>query len=147
MNEEEILELFVRKKILNGEYFTEIPVGMGTKEERDSGIRRIDAICVTSPLHEPSDSFLGLVKHVTLQSSLGYNLRSARQMLKGKSVWILEAKRRLNAEVIGQAITAKELFALDYPDVRIVGLGVIVEESDDLLSKVCHNLGIDVFQI
>ena len=53
----------------------------------------------------------------------------------GKFIWILEVIRKLNAEVIGQAIPDRELFPLDNPDVRIEGLEVIVEESTNCSRK------------
>ena len=146
MKEAEILESFIRKNVLKGAYFKEVPVGIEIKGREGSEVRRIDAICVTSPLGDDYKSWK-LLEYVALRPRRNSWLNFAREHLKGKSVWILEVKRKLNAEVIGQAITDRELFPLDNPKVRIEGLGVIVEESDVLLAKVCHNLGIQIFQV
>ena len=146
MKEAEILEVFIGKNVLKGVYFKEVPVGIEIKGRESSEVRRIDAICVTSPLDEDEKSWT-IARHFAVRPRRNSWLNFAREHLKGKSVWILEVKRKLNAEVIGQAITDKELFPLDNPKVRIEGLGVIVEESDELLAKVCHNLDIHIFQL
>jgi len=146
MKEAEILDIFIRKGTLKGIYFKEVPVGIEIKGRESSEVRRIDAICVTSPLEEDYKSWK-LLERIALRPRRTSWLNFAREHLKGKSVWMLEVKRKLNAEVIGQAITDKELFPLDNPKVRIEGLGVIVKESDELLAKVCHNLGIHIFQV
>ena len=67
-----------------------------------------------------------------------------RQLVSGRKVEVIEAKRKLNRSVIGQALVAKHLFEFEYPKARAVFPVVICEESDVVLKKVCDRMGIKV---
>lgn len=61
-------------------------------------------------------------------------------------VWIIEAKKELNYEAIGQVLTYSDLFSLDYPCLKI-RKAIICEKSDPPLENTCKKREIEVFVI
>jgi len=61
-------------------------------------------------------------------------------------IWIIEGKRKLNCEAIGQIITYSDLFSLDWPGLKI-RRAIICEESDFLLENICKKNDIEVFVV
>ena len=61
-------------------------------------------------------------------------------------VWIIEAKRVLNFEAIGQVIVYSTLYAEEHPT-EIVKMGIVCYSADEELIRACRKNGITIFQI
>lgn len=60
-------------------------------------------------------------------------------------VWILEAKKELNNQVIGQTLVSDFLYQEDYPQ-KETKMGIICEDGNEVLEEVCERYGIKVFK-
>lgn len=60
-------------------------------------------------------------------------------------VWILEAKKELNNQVIGQVLVSDFLYQEDYPQ-KETRKGIICESGNEVLEEVCEKYGIKVFK-
>lgn len=69
--------------------------------------------------------------------------------LLARKVWIFEAKCYGGSlfDALGQVLVKNELFREDYPDSKIVGLGVICEKSDQLMEHACSKLNVKMFEV
>jgi len=128
--EEEILKRFVNSKRIKGTYFMDVGVGFKGGEY---GI--VDAVCIENfePNYEPR-----------ILPSKWWRILLDR--IRGRDVWLLEVKKRLNFEAIGQILT----YSLYFPkvwNVSVKGRGIICEEVDEALEEVCHEYQITVFPI
>lgn len=61
-------------------------------------------------------------------------------------VWIIEAKKELNFEAIGQVIVYSTLYAENDPT-KVIKKGIICYATDEDLIRVCRKNGITVFKI
>jgi hypothetical protein len=62
-------------------------------------------------------------------------------------VEVVEVKRRLNSDVIGQAVAGSDILRYENPRVQRVGRTVVVEEgSSPALEWVCQELNITVYR-
>jgi hypothetical protein len=61
-------------------------------------------------------------------------------------VWVIEAKRALNFEAIGQVIVYSTLYAEEHPT-KIIKRGIVCYSVDEELVRVCKKNGITVFQV
>lgn len=68
--------------------------------------------------------------------------RKFAHLVSGCVVEVIEAKRKLNRSVIGQAIVAKYLFKMEYPKARAVRPVVIYRkgEGDTVLEAICEKM-------
>lgn len=99
-----------------GELFLELNVGHG---DGSHGPRRLDGVLVPGPesrVH-PQDS---------------YTLEEARAALRGAEVHLLEAKRTLNRNVIGQVEVGEALLERDFAPAEIVRVAVCADGNEDL---------------
>jgi hypothetical protein len=69
--------------------------------------------------------------------------------LLARNVWIFEAKCNGGSlfDALGQVLVKNELFKEDYPNSKIVGLGVICERSDELIEHACPKLNVKMFEV
>lgn len=171
--EHKILKSFVEKKILyNGIFVTEIPIGIKniksmpqikkyisnyqstfSSEEKAYRLfegtlsKKIDVIYIypTEDLNDikaVADKLGGILRNMKLKSK-----KNLLERLKGKRVWILEVKERLNEEAIGQILRDEYHFTQDNPEIIIEGKGIVCHLTDELLEPVCNNLKIRIFRI
>jgi len=159
--EEEICRIFIGKGTLKGNFLPQVPVGLEEirkqyqklhlEEITESEFRmaggvlskKIDLLCVTPPIDG-----LEITQEVLIPKPL--RLRSwlnLREKLKGRKVWIFEAKKRLNLTALGQVIAYKVLFEEDNPEVEVEGIGILCKETDPLLEHVCEKLNIKVYKV
>jgi len=62
------------------------------------------------------------------------------------SAWIIEAKKRLNYEAVGQVNVLSYLFSRDYPQFSIKK-AIVCEETDPLIESFCKEFNIQVFHL
>jgi len=62
----------------------------------------------------------------------------------GDTAWIMEGKKKLNFEAIGQVNVLSHLFSKDYPQFS-VRKAIVCEEGDPLIEDYCKEFGIEVF--
>lgn len=62
-----------------------------------------------------------------------------------RKVWVLEAKKELNNQVIGQVLVSDFLYQEDYPQ-KETKKGIICEYGNEVLEEVCEKYGIQVFR-
>ncbi len=148
--EVEVINRFIKSGILRGWFIGEVPVGLEAIKRKARG---------KGYSEKEIDMVKGVYsKKIDLICVLGVNKRPIRVSLKqwewvrkhelmGKSVWLLEAKRRLSAEALGQILVNDYLFKRDNPGIRVVGLGIICEDTDELVEEVCKKYGVMVFRV
>lgn len=135
MNENEILDVFIEGKQLQGEWKREVPCGvqkppkMLKRENFDEYAekvakallaKRIDAVCETKD-----------------------------------ETWIIEVKRRLNPSALGQVLVYQVLWEKDHeipPEekeekLQKLRLGILCRYSDKLVEIACEKYGVKVFLI
>jgi hypothetical protein len=72
-------------------------------------------------------------------------LDGLQSVLRDHDVEVIEAKRRLNTDVIGQVIAGAILLAHEYPKHRLIGQTVVVAgRPEPALEWVCNKLGVTV---
>lgn len=113
-----------------GELFLEVEVG-GRDELR--GPRRIDGVLIpgSSPRVRRRDT---------------YRARDVREALRGQTVHVLEAKRRLNRNVLGQVEVGEALLNRDLKPGRTIGVAVVAAGNADL-QWYCEqkNIGVAIY--
>lgn len=149
--EEKLLREFIEQKMLPGVFLRRIPVGWATSPpDLPSWRKEIDAVFLH--VEDPAPRQLdGLVWESRF--SLDHRAVLRRPFKKIKKVlgslqgeaWIVEVKRKLNAEAVGQVLINAYLFTQDYPKLTICGKGIICEVSDELIQPVCEAHGVQVF--
>ena len=99
-----------------GELFLEVSVGTG---DASHGPRRLDGVLIpgTEPKVHPRDS---------------YTRDEAVRAIGGSTVHLLEAKRTLNRNVIGQVQVGTALLERDYAPAEIVEVAVCADGNPDL---------------
>jgi len=63
-----------------------------------------------------------------------------------EGVWVIEAKKALNYEALGEVVVYASLFAKEHPTDRVM-MGIICLELDREILDVCMSLGIVVFKL
>lgn len=165
--EEEILLKFVKtRKLGAGLFITEVPIGStfikdipkgntGTLSQKSIDnlyegtlSKKIDAIFVegNNLLNEFSSLGINFRSEPLRNIKLG-SMRNILKKLKGKNIWILEVKKRLDASAMGQILIYSYHFSKDHPEIKIKGRGIICKQSDLLIEPVCKELDIEVFKV
>ena len=62
----------------------------------------------------------------------------------GNTAWIMEGKKKLNFEAIGQVNVLSHLFSKDYPQFY-VRKAIVCEEKDPLIEDYCKEFDIEIF--
>jgi len=138
--EVDLLWRFKRSGKLSGWFIREVPVGLSV---RGRPPMRIDAICVEG---DPP-RFLTLEDRIPTARDSNVWTRVLRSTLQGRSVWILEVKRELNAEALGQILIYEYWFKKDNPDIHVKGKGIICERRTRLIEEVCRKYSVKVFVV
>ena len=148
-------EVPIRNKI----YYREVPVGykayiewvralteregMPNDEERRSFINQIDTIireCNTCPISrysiKPPSHMRSSLKVIDYVCVVMRN--------REKIAWIIEGKKKLNYEAVGQVNVLSYLFSRDCPQFSI-RKAIVCEESDALIEEYCKKFDIAVF--
>ncbi|MCC6019113.1 MAG: hypothetical protein LM601_08780 [Candidatus Verstraetearchaeota archaeon] len=135
--EENLLNDFINRGVLKGWFIGEFPIGRKRLGKMGIDYRvgkfYIDMVCVE-----------GIYGRKPMRFDFRYEEFIMKE-IEYKWVWLLEAKRELNAESIGQILIDKYLFPEDYPQIRIKGLGIICRKADEVLKEICGKMGIEVF--
>lgn len=99
-----------------GELFLEVNVGTG---DASHGPRRLDGVLIpgVEPKVHPQDS---------------YSREQALEAIHGSTVHLLEAKRTLNRNVIGQVEVGTALLQRDYGPAEITQVAVCADGNEDL---------------
>lgn len=121
-------------KDVGGVFYLEVPVGNRVGDGRwrkGSKVRRIDAVRL--PVKDPGESRI-----LTRKS---YKLKEIEAAFRDKDVEVIEAKRRLNRVVFGQAVAGADMFEKQYRPWHV--LPVVVYEIDDpAMVWVCRKHGV-----
>lgn len=64
---------------------------------------------------------------------------------KKDEIWLIEAKKKLNYEALGQVITYKTLYLHKVPPSKEVKLGIVCEGGDSEIEAACKSKGVQVF--
>jgi len=156
--EAEILRAFIDSGVLAGEWYLEVPVGLEcakrgyfgyvAREKKASvlpeeteirmfqGVFResVDAVCAESPNKMIHPRYR--VKHY-LRRYVSFD---------EKTVWLIEAKQRLNHKALGQVLNYRDLFEEDWK-ARVRGIGVVCGIGNDMLEGTFKKLGVRVWQV
>ena len=127
--EAEVLIEFVNTNLLRGYFYTRVPLCAGHV--------RIDVVCVLGEKPKYPVSVYGNLQ----------NLRRRLLRLRGVSAWVIEIKKELNFEALGQILVDKYYFPKEYPDIRVEGYGILCEEEDEIIEIVCKYHGVQVFKV
>ncbi len=68
-------------------------------------------------------------------------------IINNERAWIIEFKRNLNYEAIGQVLVYKDVFEMEYPEYAEVKMGIACEKADHFLKNVAEKIGIKVFSL
>ena len=114
-----------------GWWLAEVPVGFKLRHD-EAGARRLDAVVVDWPGE----------RHSSGQEDL---TELADVVAKGAAVELIEAKRDLNTDALGQLLCGERMFAESWPGVGHLVLTACVGKScDEALSWFCSERGISV---
>ena len=127
--EASILFDFVEKEIFVGEYFTRVPICKNHV--------RLDVLCIEGTKTEMPISILGKMD----------KLRKLLRSNRTENAWILEIKKELNFEALGQILVDKYYFPREYPTISVQCFGILCRSNDEWLEQVCRSYGIRVFEI
>ncbi len=64
---------------------------------------------------------------------------------KENEIWLIEAKRRLNFEALGQVLTYKKLYEHEILSSKNIKLGIVCKETDVEVEEACKSERIEVF--
>jgi len=159
--EDEICQKFIEKKIVQGTFLSHVSIGLEeirkqTKKRHNEQLtekefrmyggtlsKEIDLLCIIPPLEG-----LEITEKIFIKTAMRWaSWSNTREKLKGRKVWIFEAKSKLDLKAIGQIFAYKTFFSEDNPEVEIEGIGIVCKETDSLLEHVCEKLGINVYKI
>ena len=62
-------------------------------------------------------------------------------------MWILEVKKELNAEALGQILIYEYWFKKDNPNIHVKGKGIICERRTELIEEVCRKYNVKIFVV
>jgi hypothetical protein len=110
-----------------GILYEQVRVG---KQGLDSAYRRIDAVRIQG--------------EETKREWFDRHAEEFAELLAGAEVEVIEAKRKLNGEAIGQAIVAKHLLEIEY-ETTLATPVICCEEGDAVLERICRALGIRIW--
>ena len=71
--------------------------------------------------------------------------KGAFLILSEGSNWVIEGKKKLNYEAIGQVLVYNDLLKEDYLGLGEIKKGIACFEGDERLEPTCKKLGIEVF--
>jgi len=64
---------------------------------------------------------------------------------KADEVWLVEAKKSLNFEALGQVLTYEGLYQEQFSPRKALKLGIVCEEGDSEIEQACRSKGVKVF--
>lgn len=64
---------------------------------------------------------------------------------KEDEIWIIEAKKVLNFEALGQVLTYEELYKQQFLPCKNINLAIVYEEGDPDIEQACQSKGVKVF--
>lgn len=64
---------------------------------------------------------------------------------KESEIWLIEAKKSLNFEALGQVLTYEKLYQEQFPCKKTLKLGIVCEEGDLEIEEACRSKGVKVF--
>lgn len=126
--EERLVRRFVNSDTLDGEFELEVRVGKRRMKYASERAHSQD-LFVEGP-ESGQESY--------------YYRRVDAVCVSDEFTWILEAKKELNNQVIGQVLVSNFLFCEDFPD-KNTKMGIICESGSKVLQDVCKELEIKTF--
>ena len=72
-------------------------------------------------------------------------LKTLRRLASGCPVWLLEVKTVLTTEALGQILTYSVLFAQQYAQLPVQGIGIVAGVDDPDVRVACDKYGVRVF--
>jgi hypothetical protein len=121
LSENDLIEYFISSGVIDGWYEREVKVGSRIISMRSDVFRHGQAVFDWR-------RSIDLVYHTK------------------DCIWIIEAKRALNFEAIGQVIAYSTLYAEEHPT-KIIKRGIVCYSVDEELVRVCKKNDITVFQV
>ncbi len=140
----------------SGFFLLEVPVGHNSYQKESGGAKRIDVVAVFIKSEEMPRVVDNIAASYFIRSSssLERKTMAIKDMLMSNKklspedvkhilnsltkepVWLIEAKRVLDSDVLGQILVNRSLFKEDYPHLRIEGMGIICIEANDRLRRI-----------
>lgn len=163
LSEREIVDCFIERGPLSGEWFKEFPVGLKkvlekVDEERRKGLQWLDD-------EKFRNLFLGICKHVDLilveskvkrvferipeKDIILLYTNFPKDLFSGKSVYLIEAKKSKEdiPKGVEQILQNKNLFEQDWPASKVKGIGIICREWTDEELNVCKKNNIIAWEV
>ncbi len=122
--------------MVGGITFTEVIVGQGGVHKWPPGSkpRRIDAVRI------PTSDYREIVAFKRRTNGKRFKV-----LVKGKKVEVIEAKRKLSRQIIGQSIVGADLLTFGYQP-HSINQVILCEIGDPLLEMICERRGIKVWK-
>ena len=164
VKEKELVDWFIDCGYLKGIFLREVPVGFSEilkpealDDEKAIAFatpytKKIDLICIES-IGTELDRELRVRKlppwHILARHPIKiWEWLSIRREFKGRNVWLIEVKRRLNAESLGQILVDKYMFEMDNRNYfNIKELVIVYLEEDPIVKSVCKQYGITTVKV
>ena len=132
--EDGLLRALRRQRDERGWWLLELPIGYPKALAGSRGNRRVDAVVL--PTH-PARVSPQLQDLAAFESNVG-----------GCEVELIEAKRTLNVDVIGQLLCGASMFTAKYPEHGPLRLTALVADAGDAaLRWYCHTERIEVIKV
>ncbi|NIQ08061.1 MAG: hypothetical protein GWO20_20800 [Candidatus Korarchaeota archaeon] len=126
--EERLIHRFIDSGILKGEFEVEVRVGKRRMKYAAEKAHSTDLFVEGEESGEEP-----------------YYYRRVDAICDGEeATWVLEAKKDLNNQVIGQVLVSDFLYREDFPE-KETKKGIICQFGNDVLEECCQELGITVF--
>jgi hypothetical protein len=127
--EARILIEFVNSRKLRGYFYTRVPIR--------GGRFRIDVVCVKGEEPKYPISVYGKMQ------GLRQNLLKLREV----RACVMEIKKRINFEAVGQIMVDKIFFPLDYPNIGVEEYAILSRGKDEGLEEACKYSGIQTYYV
>jgi hypothetical protein len=121
---------------VGGLLITEVPAGHPSKEiwPKGSKVRRIDGVRI------PDSDAQGAGDELVV-SYQSFGAERFQESVEGRSVEVIEVKKKLNRLVLGQVIVGTDMFGLEYRPSEILPV-VVAGVGDPALELICEKRGI-----
>ena len=131
--EDALLNALWRQRGGTNWWFLEVPIGYADAPANSRRHRRLDAVVLPFPRPEVSPQL--------------QDLDELTEAVVGAKVELVEAKKRLNTDVVGQLLAGASMFSSRYPKHGPLVLTAVVEHNRDAaLRWYCASVGIEVVE-
>jgi hypothetical protein len=130
-SEGRILRRFIESGILKGDFQKEVRVGL-ERIKREASSKYIPEFGEFE--NKMDNLLLGVLKKI-----------DAVCVTSSNSAWILEVKRDLNEEAVGQVLLYSLLYQEDHPEIQSIQPAIVSKRTNPWIEDVCKKHGISIF--